>query len=470
MNEERRGFLTRAPGRLSSLIPAGPEIVHTRVFTTCEANRSMPSEARANPRKRFSFLTFPPMRGIAIAPTGVLSVGSSEVRAARACWKSELLTSTLTWKQPNAGYLSQHETSMAHPAFLAVDPAALALPECPLPRPGERVCWYADSRLVTGVYKGHNREGQPLILNDFDNPVLKESFDAIRLHDPFTRLGPNWSSLPPSGNIVRPPQSMREAFRALLRNRIPPGPTYLDLATEIWSRGFEVFVVGGTVRDVLHDANSRDVDFVTTMPLVYARRFLRSMYRYDPSEKDSRGFIRIGGSPDSGDPFIDLKVFSDSLLGTEDATFGVGFERDVKHREFACNCLYYDPINEVLVDPTGYGIEDAIVRRLRLVCGTDDPHQHAQLFLRYFKFLSRGYSSTEETTSRVCGDFSRAVPAMKTSVRLVYFRAQILNKCESRDEHPQAIAAIRRLMTDCGLQEIWNKYFEPLAEDCFSDC
>lgn len=253
-----------------------------------------------------------------------------------------------------------------------VDPDSLKLPPCPLPRPEEEVCWFVDSRFVTGIYRGHDKNGQPLIINQFGNPAFIRTFDAVRLTKPFDRRKPNWAYLPKDGVVVRPPDDVRKTFNVLLDQRIPPGPKYIDLISEIWGRGFEVYVVGGTVRDVLGNDPSKDVDIVTTMPLNHMRRFLRSMYRYDPSGKDSRGFIRIGGTPESGDPFIDLKVFSDSLPGTTQACFGVGFERDVAHRDFACNALYYDPINAVLLDPSGHGIEDALANRLRLICDSAD--------------------------------------------------------------------------------------------------
>src|SRR5262249_28389701 len=131
-----------------------------------------------------------------------------------------------------------------------VDPRSLRLPECPIPRPGDRVCWYSGARLVQGQLTGHDGDGRPLIINELGNGGGRDSFDQIRLVDPFRRRGPNWMYLDPCARIVRPPADIRERFRSLLCGAIPPGPTALDLAREIWNRGFETFVVGGTVRDV----------------------------------------------------------------------------------------------------------------------------------------------------------------------------------------------------------------------------
>jgi hypothetical protein len=32
--------------------------------------------------------------------------------------------------------------------FQPIDPEHLKLPECPIPRPGDKVCWYAGSKYV----------------------------------------------------------------------------------------------------------------------------------------------------------------------------------------------------------------------------------------------------------------------------------------------------------------------------------
>lgn len=359
---------------------------------------------------------------------------------------------------------------MALNGYTNVSAQDLSLPICPLPRAGESVVWYSDSRLVTGQMTGHNVNGKPLIINQFNNPHIANSFDDIRVENPLNRKGPNWTDLPENAIICVPPSIIVSKFDHLLNQRIPPGPSYMDLAMEIWSRGFEVFVVGGTVRDIIAGEQSHDVDLVTTMPLFVALRFLRSMYRYDPSKSSNtkRGFIRLGGTPSSGDPFIDLKVFSDSLAGTDQATFGVGFERDVAHRDFAMNAVYYDPINRVLIDPTGNGIDDIVNNRLNLICDVEDAFQHAQIFVRYFKFIKRGFSPTQETTTIVCEDFATKVPVMKFSTRAKYIQAQVLSKCNSPNDHRTELEAIRVLMQEGGVGQVWDDHFKTVCEDLIS--
>ena len=74
----------------------------------------------------------------------------------------------------------------------------------------------------------------------------------------------------------------------------PPGPIYLELIEEVWNRGHEIFLVGGTVRDVVAGLRSQDVDLVTSLPLDRAEPLLASMYRHEPSINRERGLVRIG--------------------------------------------------------------------------------------------------------------------------------------------------------------------------------
>lgn len=354
---------------------------------------------------------------------------------------------------------------LAELGYASANPNQLRLPECPIPRPGDSVGWYADSRFVTGTLIGHTIEGKPVIQTEFGSATIKESYSAIRLLDPFSRLGPNWNQLPGTGAIFHPPTRIRAIFEQLMSRRIPPGPTYLDLAQEIWARGFEVFIVGGTVRDVLGGLPPKDVDLVTTMPISFCRHFLRAMFRYEPSSRNETGYVRIGGTPRSGDPYLDLRVFSDSLVGTAEATFGVSFAKDVLHRDFACNAVYYDPVNEVLIDPTGKGILDGIDKTLSLVCGTGDPHQHAQITIRFAKFVQRGFTPTTNTIDTIRNEYANCISCMKQDTRKWYLTAQVLNKGSTPETVRQVLIGLESVMTSFGMANVWNEHLAPHVEE-----
>ncbi|WP_288409639.1 hypothetical protein [uncultured Sphingomonas sp.] len=345
-----------------------------------------------------------------------------------------------------------------------VDPTEMRLPRCPIPTPGERVRWFAAARPMVGTVLGHDAEGQAIVKNEFGNDS-HVSFDNIRLADPFSRAPPNWHSLPAGGRLLKPDGPTSELFKRSMAPVIPPGPSYQELAEEIWGRGFEIFLVGGTVRDILAGQVANDIDLVTTMPLRRMVGFLKEMFQTKEEGTGKFGYIRLGGRPASGDPFIDLKVFSNSMSGTEFATFGVGFERDVAFRDFACNAVYYDPINEVIVDPTGHGVKDCASTTLRLVDGRHERHQMGQVFIRAVKFVARGFQLEPDTKRKLVDVYLPKVAVLRKEMRRRYFCTQVMSKHKNAAAKSAAVASFRAALVAIGCDTAWDDHFQLTDED-----
>lgn len=346
-----------------------------------------------------------------------------------------------------------------------VNPANLNFIPCVLPRPGEEVVWYLDCLPQSGILVGHGPGGKPIVQNRNGFTYSLDSYDQLRIKSPSSRLGPNWLRLDARTHIVRPYVAERDEFTRILTQHIPPGPTYLELIQEIWQRGFEVFLVGGTVRDVISGIHTNDVDVVTSMPLSRALPLLTSMYRHEPTVSEKNGFVRLGGTPASGDPFIDLKSFIYSDPGTPNAVFGSDFAYDLHHRDFACNAIYYDPINEVLVDPCGEGILGAEKRVLDLVCDHTirPPYNRAQVVVRFFKFRMRGYYPTESTASSIRDNFMPALASMSHASMMSYVGAQIWNKIPAPARQKE-ITRLEEVMLEFGAEEAWRLHMQPVVD------
>jgi hypothetical protein len=338
----------------------------------------------------------------------------------------------------------------------------MKLPQTPTPRPGDAVTWYVDAHRTTGNYRGYTAKAMPVVRNEFDVQATLASFDCVRLCDPDQRRGPNWQYLPDSC-LFAPSPGERRRFEQLLSQVIPPGPTYQELVEEIWFRGYEVYLVGGTVRDVISGEDSNDVDLVTTMPLAKFRVLLASMFKKLVSVKNSTGFARLGGKGKEGDPFIDLKVFCHGGTGTPDALFGSDFNLDLGMRDFACNAIYYDPINRTLIDPSKRGIGDASGRILALVCNDSarSPEARGQVAIRYFKFKMRGFMGDPRSDIDLAKKFVPFISSMTNSHRLTYIKRQILGKISS-DKHAEAIASLETAMTSSGYEHVWHQLFRPI--------
>ena len=348
---------------------------------------------------------------------------------------------------------------------VVIDSKNLDLPFCPIPKPGENISWYLDSRPVKGILIGNSTNG-PIVETELGNRYSLGSYESLRLTNPKLRLSPNWNNLGQNSKILRPKEEEKIEFKKLLSQRIPPGPQYNELIVEIWSRGFEIFLVGGTVRDVIAGNATNDVDLVTSMPLFWATTLLESMYRKKPEISPENGFVRLGGKPKSGDPFIDLKMISNYDLGTINACFGNDLDIDTQHRDFACNSVYYDPINEALIDPTGNGIADAERKQLSIVCNPArrSPFNLGQISIRFYKFLSFGFSASEKTINQIKANFNPSIAAMMRNIRINYLRTQLLSKKPIK-EHEIVLEKYKKAMIDFGASREWAMYFEPFEKE-----
>lgn len=299
------------------------------------------------------------------------------------------------------------------------------------PKPGEEVVYFSKNKIIEGKLLGYDIYEKPVIINQFDFPDSTNSFEIIRAKYPNNRIGPNWERLPESGIVEAANTDLADMITKKLEERIPPGPNYMELIQEFYYRGYETYLVGGTVRDFIQGEKSNDIDLVTTMPLKWALPLIRSMFNDKFSYARQHGYIRIGGTPASGDPFIDVKNFSLSNAGYGTSLFGSELADDFKIRDFACNAIYYEPINKLLIDPSGSGICDARAKKLSIVRDLNIHAAHyssAQILVRFVKFAARGYTPTDQALVELRANFCPLFSTMDNASRIEYVRRQILSK------------------------------------------
>lgn len=114
------------------------------------------------------------------------------------------------------------------------------------------------------------------------------------------------------------------------------------------TEGYEAYLVGGAVRDLLIGKVPKDFDIATSASPSKIKKIF----------KNSR---IIGKRFRLVHIFFKEKIYEVSTFRSlEDGSIGNKFgtiEEDVRRRDFTCNALYYDPIQNLLIDYVG-GIED----------------------------------------------------------------------------------------------------------------
>jgi poly(A) polymerase len=139
-----------------------------------------------------------------------------------------------------------------------------------------------------------------------------------------------------------------------------PSVTALDvpeLAAELGARfadaGFELYLVGGSVRDLLLDRGSADLDFATNARPPETTKVLQGW-------ADRRYFVGVRfGTVGAlkGDTLIEITTFRQEIYAEKDrkpaVTFGKDVHTDLSRRDFTINAMAVLVPNGTLIDPFG---------------------------------------------------------------------------------------------------------------------
>ncbi len=150
-------------------------------------------------------------------------------------------------------------------------------------------------------------------------------------------------------------------------------PNALKVIERLQQAGFQAYVVGGCVRDLLLNTRPKDFDVATSATpeeirelfrnaRLIGRRFRLAHVRF------GREIIEVAtfrGSGDGAATDEEGRVIEDGGRVTRDNVFGTEAE-DAWRRDFTINALMYDPATETIRDHVN-GYDDLRQRRLRLI-------------------------------------------------------------------------------------------------------
>jgi len=172
--------------------------------------------------------------------------------------------------------------------------------------------------------------------------------------------------------------------------------------------GFESYLVGGCVRDLLLDRVPKDFDVATAAEpeqvselfrncRLIGRRFRLAHVRFGREIVEVATFRASHASSDTpgdGETNIDGRIVRDNVYGT--------LEDDAWRRDFTVNSLYYDIRDDTIVDHVN-GMADIEARTLRLLGDPDTRYREDPVrMLRAARFAAKlDFSLEDETATQI---------------------------------------------------------------------
>jgi len=157
------------------------------------------------------------------------------------------------------------------------------------------------------------------------------------------------------------------------------------------ANGYESYIVGGAVRDLILGIKPKDFDIVTNAAPARIKRIFRN------SRIIGRRFRLVHVF--FGPRIFEVSTFRSQNNGHTGNTYGT-IEEDVLRRDFTFNALFYDPGRQIVVDYVN-GMNDIIKRRLQPIIPAeiifkDDPVR----MIRAVKYAAAGGFSIPRNLER----------------------------------------------------------------------
>ncbi len=232
-------------------------------------------------------------------------------------------------------------------------------------------------------------------------------------------------------------------------------PRALSIVKKLQKEGFETYLVGGCVRDLLLGLEPKDFDIATTArprqvkklirnTFIIGRRFRLVLAKEGEDQFEISTFRRNPTLDEQNDP----EISDDNLFGTSD--------QDAYRRDFTINSLFYDPVAHQVIDHTDQGVMDLKNKIIRMIGDpdlrlTEDP-------IRILRAIRFAHKTNCEMTYDLKLAISQFAPNLVTTA-LPRRREEILKFL--RLPHP---ASVFYQMHDLGVMKFLAPGLDPLFD------
>ena len=193
-------------------------------------------------------------------------------------------------------------------------------------------------------------------------------------------------------------------------------PNALRVCEELHRAGFQAFVVGGAVRDMLLKIRPKDFDVATNATpedvkrlfrraMIIGRRFrlVHVMFGRETIEVSTFRALQADAEKD-----VHGRVLRDNVFGSQ--------AEDAARRDFTVNALYYDPVGDEIIDWHA-GMADLRARTLRMIGDPAERYREDPVrMLRTVRFAAKlGFDIDEPTRApiREMADLIGNVPSAR---------------------------------------------------------
>ena len=195
----------------------------------------------------------------------------------------------------------------------------------------------------------------------------------------------------------------------------------LKVTRTLKQAGFEAFLVGGAVRDLLLQREPKDFDVATNATpeevrstfrrsRIIGRRFQIVHVYCGADTIEVTTFRAAAPEPDEADneQAEGTRVTADNGMLLRDNVFGNQME-DAARRDFTVNALYYDPVSETIID-YHHGVADIKAKTLRMI--GDPPTRYREdpvRMLRAVRLSAKLGLTIEPATARPIREMSELI-------------------------------------------------------------